>query len=281
MPGIKRIKRIKLAVAVAALVLSGDAALAQSEKTGVEKLYVLNCGEGTAGDISRWTPGLNEGKTMDFVDSCYLVKHAKGWFLWDTGIADAVAAMPNGLAPADPKAVTWRRPKTLAAQLEQLGLKPDDVKMMAVSHTHPDHTGNVELFPQAMLYVQKAEYDWPGANNEPRFKPSHPVELLAGDKDVFGDGSVTILSTPGHTPGHQSLLVKLPKTGAVVLSGDAVHFRDNWDNRRVPSMNANKDQSAASMQKIADTLSKEKAQLWINHDKSQRDSQKMSPEFYD
>ncbi|MET4116941.1 N-acyl homoserine lactone hydrolase [Bradyrhizobium sp. JR4.1] len=273
--------KIKLALAAAALVLSGHVALAQSDKTGVEKLYVLNCGEGTAGDISRWTPGLNEGKTMDFVDSCYLIKHAKGWFLWDTGIADAVAAMPNGLAPADPKAVTWRRPKTLAAQLEQLGLKPGDVKIMAVSHTHPDHTGNVELFPQATLYVQKAEYDWPGANNEPRFKPSHPVELLAGDRDVFGDGSVTILSTPGHTPGHQSLLVKLPKTGAVVLSGDAVHFKDNWDNRRVPSMNANKDQSTASMQKIADTLGKEKAQLWINHDKSQRDSQKMSPEFYD
>jgi len=274
--------RIKFALAVAALALSGHAAVAQSEKSGVEKLYVLNCGEGTAGDISRWTPGLNEGKSMDFVDSCYLIKHSsKGWFLWDTGIADAVAAMPNGLVPADPKAVTWRRPKTLAAQLEQLGLKPDDVKAMAVSHTHPDHTGNVELFPQATLYVQKAEYDWPGANNEPRFKPSHPVELLAGDKDVFGDGSLTILSTPGHTPGHQSLLVKLPKTGAVVLSGDAVHFKDNWDNRRVPSMNANKDQSAASMQKIADTLTKEKAQLWINHDKAQRDSQKMAPEFYD
>ncbi|SFH69223.1 N-acyl homoserine lactonase family protein [Bradyrhizobium sp. cf659] len=273
--------KIKLALAAAALALSSHGAMAQSEKTGVEKLYVLNCGEGTAGDISRWTPGLNEGKTMDFVDSCYLVKHTKGWFLWDTGIADSVAAMPNGLTPADPKAVTWRRPKTLAAQLEQLGVKPDDVKAMAVSHTHPDHSGNVELFPQAVLYVQKAEYDWPGANNEPRFKPSHPVEQLAGDKDVFGDGSVTILSTPGHTPGHQSLLVKLPKTGAVILSGDVVHFKDNWDNRRVPSMNVNKDQSAASMQKIADTLAREKAQLWINHDKAQRDSQKMAPEFYD
>ncbi|WP_338312233.1 N-acyl homoserine lactonase family protein [Bradyrhizobium sp. TM239] len=273
--------RIAFAVVIAALALSSPAALAQSEKPGVEKLYVLNCGEGTAGDISRWTPGLNEGKTMDFVDSCYLVKHSKGWFLWDTGIADSVASMPNGLVPADPKAVTWRRPKTLASQLEQLGVKPDDVKVMAVSHTHPDHTGNVELFPQATLYVQKAEYDWPGANNAPRFKPSHPVELLTGDKDVFGDGSVTILATPGHTPGHQSLLVKLPKTGAVVLSGDAVHFRDNWDNRRVPSMNVDKDQSAASMQKIAETLGREKAQLWINHDKAQRDSQKLAPEFYD
>ena len=273
--------RIKLALAVALLALSGHAAVAQSEKTGVEKLYVLNCGEGTAGDLSRWTPGLNEGKTMEFVDSCYLIKHTQGWFLWDTGITDAVAAMPNGLAPADPKAVTWRRPKTLEAQLDQLGVKPADIKRMGVSHTHPDHIGNVELFPQATLYVQKAEYDWPGTNNEPRFKPSHPVELLSGDKDVFGDGSVTVLSTPGHTPGHQSLLVKLPKTGAVVLSGDAVHFRDNWDNRRVPSMNANKELSAASMQKIADTLDKNKAQLWINHDKAQRDSQKLSPAFYD
>lgn len=277
----KIMSKITLALAIAALSLSGQTALAQAEKSGVEKLYIMNCGEGVAGDIGRWSPGVNEGQSMEFVDTCYLIKHKQGWFLWDTGIPDAVAAMPNGLAPADPKAVTWKRPKTLVSQLEQMGVKPADIKAMGVSHTHPDHIGNVEMFPQAMLYVQKAEYDWPGANNEPRFKPSHPVELLSGDKDVFGDGSLTILSTPGHTPGHQSLLVKLPKTGAVVLSGDAVHFKDNWDNRRVPSMNANKEMSAASMQKIADTLTKEKAQLWINHDKAQRDSQKMSPEFYD
>ena len=98
---------------------------------------------------------------------------------------------------------------------------------------------------------------------------------------MFGDGSITILSTPGHTPGHQSLMVRLPKTGVVVLSGDAAHFRDNFDNRRVPVNNVSKEQSLASMQKIADTISKEEAQLWINHDKAQRDTQKMSPEFYD
>lgn len=277
----KIMSKITLALVVVALASFGQTALAQSEKSGVEKLYIMNCGEGVAGDIGRWSPGVNEGQSMDFVDTCYLIKHKQGWFLWDTGIPDAVAAMPNGLAPADPKAVTWKRPKTLASQLEQIGVKPADIKAMGVSHTHPDHIGNVEMFPQATLYVQKAEYDWPGANNEPRFKPSHPVELLSGDKDVFGDGSLTILSTPGHTPGHQSLLVKLPKTGAVVLSGDAVHFRSNWENRRVPVNNVSKDQSLASMQKIADTLTKEKAQLWINHDKAQRDSQKMSPEFYE
>ena len=273
---------VKRSVGLAAALLSGVLfASAGQAQSGVEKLYILNCGEGVAGDISRWSPGVNEGKSMDFVDNCYLIKHAQGWFLWDTGIPDAVAAMPNGLAPADPKAVAWRRPKTLAAQLEQIGVKPSDVKAMAVSHTHPDHIGNVEMFPTAVLYVQKAEYEWPGANNQPRFKKEHPVTLLEGDRDVFGDGSVTILSTPGHTPGHQSLLVKLPKTGEIVLSGDAVHFKSNWDNRGVPAINFSKDETLASMQKVADTLAKEKAQLWINHDKAQRDTLKMAPEFYD
>ena len=270
-----------LLAVVLAVGFSADSCHAQTGKTGVEKLYVLNCGEGVAGDISRWSPGVNEGKSMDFVDNCYLIKHAQGWFLWDTGISDAVAAMPNGLAPSDPKAVFWRRPKTLAAQLDQLGVTPADIKAMAVSHTHPDHIGNVEMFPTTMLYVQKAEYEWPAANNEPRFKPGHPVTKLEGDRDVFGDGSVTILSTPGHTPGHQSLLVKLAHTGAVVLSGDAVHFKSNWDNRGVPALNFSKEQTLASMQKISDALTKEKAQLWINHDKAQRDGLKISPEFYD
>ncbi len=267
--------------ALLSVVASVDPGQAQSSKPGVEKLYILDCGEGVAGDISRWSPGVNEGKSMDFVDTCYLVKHAQGWFLWDTGIPDAVAAMPNGLAPPDPKAIHWRRPKTLAAQLDQLGVKPADIKAMAVSHTHPDHVGNVELFPTAMLYVQKAEYEWPGPNNTPRFKPEHPVTKLEGDRDVFGDGSVTILSTPGHTPGHQSLLVKLPKTGAVVLSGDAAHFRDNWDNRRVPSINFNKEATLASMQKIADDAGEGKGAALDQPRQGAARYLKMSPSFYD
>src|ERR671925_283358 len=228
-------------------------ACAQGGKAGVERLYILNCGEGVAGDISRWSPGVNVGKSMDFVDNCYLIKHSQGWLLWDTGLADAIAAMPEGQRPADPRMTHWRRPKTLAAQLEQLGVKPSDIKYVAISHTHPDHIGNVTMFPQSALLVQKAEYEWPSPVG-PRFKPEHPVTKLEGDRDVFGDGSVVIISTPGHTPGHQSLLVKLPKTGALLLSGDAVHFQSNWEHRRVPALNTSPEQTRASMQRMADLL---------------------------
>jgi glyoxylase-like metal-dependent hydrolase (beta-lactamase superfamily II) len=113
------------------------------------------------------------------------------------------------------------------------------------------------------------------------FKPEHPVKKLEGDYDVFGDASATLISTPGHTPGHQSLLVKLPKTGAVLLSGDAVHFKDNWDKRRVPAGNTSKEQTLASMTRVAEVMAKEKTQLWINHDKAQGDTLKHAPAFYD
>jgi glyoxylase-like metal-dependent hydrolase (beta-lactamase superfamily II) len=273
-----RLASILLAGALSAL--PSATTLAQPGSRGVERLYILNCGEGVAGDISRWSPGVNVGKSMDFVDNCYLIKHSQGWLLWDTGVADAIAAMPEGQRPPDPRMTHWRRPKTLASQLDELGVKPADIKFVAVSHTHPDHIGNMAMFPQSMLLVQKAEYEWP-APVGPRFKPEHPVLKLTGDHDVFGDGSVTIISTPGHTPGHQSLLVKLPETGALLLSGDAVHFKDNWDHRRVPEGNTGKDQTTASMQRMADILAKEKAQLWINHDKAQRATLKLSPAFYE
>ncbi len=274
-------KYVCIAAVLVGMTSAAQPGNAQQANPGIERVYILNCGEGVAGDIGRWSPGVNEGKSMDFVDNCYLIKHSQGWMLWDTGVTDAIAAMPSGQAPADPKATHWRRPKTLASQLDALGVKPSDIKYLAVSHTHPDHIGNVGLFPASMLLVQKAEYDWPLPLGVGRFKPEQPVQKLEGDHDVFGDGSVTIISTPGHTPGHQSLLLKLRKTGALLLSGDAVHFKDNWDNRRVPAINFDKEKTAASLQRIADVLIKEKAQLWINHDKAQRDSLKMSPEYFE
>lgn len=279
------IRRLGLMVASLAAALSllqacAQPIVSQTRPSGVQRLYILNCGEGVAGDISRWSPGVDVGKSMPFAGSCYLIKHAQGWLLWDTGLADSVAAMPEGLRPSDPRAITWHLPKKLAAQIDELGLSPSDIKFVAVSHGHPDHIGNVDMFPNSMLLVQKAEYESPNGSSL-RARPSTTVTAFEGDRDVFGDGSVTIISTPGHTVGHQSLVVKLPRTGAVLLSGDAVHFKGNWDHRRVPSINFNAEQTAASMQRIANIMARDNAQLWINHDKAQRDGQKLSPAFYE
>ena len=248
---------------------------------GIERLYVLDCGQNIGRDQGRWSPGVNEGKPMEFSDNCYLIRHAKGLLLWDTGVPDAVAAMPDGMVVAG-GAITYRRAKTLAAQLAELGVKPADVTYVAVSHTHGDHVGNLALFPTATILIQGAEYDWAmGLPTKPAFVATQTIDKLAGDRDVFGDGSVTILSTPGHTPGHQSLLVVLPKTGALVLSGDAVHFRDNWDQRRVPSMNVNREQTLASLERIAGVLAERKATLWINHDRAQSATLRYAPASYE
>jgi N-acyl homoserine lactone hydrolase len=157
---------------------------------------------------------------MEFVDNCYLIKHSQGWLLWDTGVTDAIAAMPDGQKPADARATHWKRPKTLASQLEQLGVKPADIKYVAVSHTHPDHIGNITMFPNSIVLVQKAEYDWPSPFG--RTLQAGASAKLEGDHDVFGAGSVTLIATPGHTPGHQSLLVNLPKTGALLRATPSI-----------------------------------------------------------
>ena len=134
--------------------------------------------------------------------------------------------------------------------------------------------------------IGKDQSRWsPGVNEgtamagaaKPAFAATQTITRLTGDRDVFRDGSVMILSTPGHTPGHRSLLVRLPKTGVIVLSGDAVHFEDNWTNRRVPSMNFNRDQTLASLERLAAVLAEKKAQLWINHDKAQSATLRYAP----
>jgi glyoxylase-like metal-dependent hydrolase (beta-lactamase superfamily II) len=256
-----------------------ESALAQAGSRGVERLYIIDCGHSIGPDKSRWTPGVDVGKPLDMVGNCYLIRHAQGWMLWDTGVTDEIAKLPTGRS-GQGGSPHWYRPRTLAGELDKLGVRPSDLKYLAVSHTHPDHVGNVELFPQTMLLVQKAEYDWPSPLG-PRFKAGHPVSKLDGDHDVFGDGSVTIISTPGHTPGHQALLVKLPKFGAVLLTGDAVHIGESWEKRYIPSNNVDREQTLASYQRIADILAQQKAQLWINHDKEQREKLKLAPEYYE
>jgi N-acyl homoserine lactone hydrolase len=273
-------------IIAAALSVAGCAGSA-SNPTGIEKLYVFDCGQSKTTDVSRWSPGVNVGKEREFSANCYLIRHAKGLMLWDSGYSDSIAAMPDGLrTPISVVHVT----KGLANQLKEIGVAPTQVTHIAFSHTHSDHVGNANLFTSATLHMQEPEYAAAFGPDSKKYGfvesnyaklRANPVVKLKGDYDVFGDGSVMIVSTPGHTPGHQSLLVRLPKTGAIVLSGDMVHFQENWDARRIPSMNYNGEQTVASMGKVAGILEANKAQLWINHDKAQSAKIAKSPAFYD
>src|SRR5258708_186120 len=140
-----------LIVAAAAVIGIGVGAAS----AGVERLYVLDCGQNIGKDQSRWSPGVNEGKAIEFSDNCYLIQHDKGLLLWDTGIPDSVAAMPDGMVVAN-GAITYRRARTLVAQLEQLGVKPADVTFLAVSHTHAHHLSTLALFPSSPLPSPRA-----------------------------------------------------------------------------------------------------------------------------
>lgn len=242
-----------------------------------DRLYLMDCGHNSAKDQARWSPGVNVGKPIELSDTCVLIKHREQWLLWDTGYPDAVADQP-----VDTPVGHATRAKKLISQLGELNLKPSDIAFVAISHTHGDHVGNVDLFPDSTLLIQKAEVDWAFADGKPApFKKDRPMKLLTGDFDVFGDGSATLLATPGHTPGHQSFLVHLDKTGWLLLTGDAAHFKDNWDNDRVPSMNTNAEQTHSSHARLAGIVAEKKAALWINHDLPTFDSLKHSPDFYE
>src|SRR5882724_7698757 len=166
--------RSVLGFLAAALTLPGSFAVAQT--AGADRLYVLDCGHNAATDQSRWSPGVNVGKPIELSDNCYLVKHGADWLLWDTGYPDAVAEKPL-TSPAG----TATRAKTLAAQLAELGVKPADIRYVAVSHTHGDHIGNVDMFPTSTLLIQKPEFDWAFATGKtPPFKADRPIQKLEG-----------------------------------------------------------------------------------------------------
>ena len=199
---------------------------------------------------------------LQFVYSCYLVKHGDEYLLWDTGYAMSTPVVAPKVSLFD--------------LLAKIDLKPEQIKYVGISHYHGDHTGQVSSFPKATLLIGKGDWDAitsPKPSEGVNFKPFEnwikgdgKVEPVALDKDVFGDGTVIMLYTPGHTPGHHSLLVKLPQMGNVVISGDAMHFRENYDTNGVPAFNSDRAQTVASLERIKKIASNLKATVIIQHD---------------
>ena len=212
---------------------------------------------------------------IQFVYSCYLIKHGDEYMLWDTGHS---MTAPN-VAPK----------VSVADQLAKVDVKPDQIKYVGISHYHADHTGQVDSFPKATLLIGAREWEAitaptpaQGVNYKPFeswIKGDSKVEPQAIDKDVFGDGTVIVLRTPGHTPGHQSLLVKLAQMGPVIITGDAAHFHENYDSDGVPVGNFDRAQTVASIERIKKIAANLKATVIIQHDARDVDKLPAFPAF--
>lgn len=206
------------------------------------------------------------GKKIELTVSCYLIRHGDDYMLWDTGYPAGEAGGASG-----PRAA-----RSLVEQLREVGVTPQQIRFVGVSHYHGDHTGQAGSFTGATLLIGKGDWDAltstrprQGANPAPLahwVSGGGKVEPVSGDKDVFGDGTVIMLDTPGHTPGHHSLLVRLKDKGPVLLTGDLAHFHENYETNGVPRFNTNRADTLASFDRFKQIARNLNATVIVQHD---------------
>jgi N-acyl homoserine lactone hydrolase len=277
-------KRIPVLLLAALLVIS--TAPVRAQQPGL-RLYIFDNGriEGLAPELFNFTA--DEVSETGFIVTSYLIQHPKGNLLWETG------AVPDEALPLDGS--PYREGQTvvtvsLESQLASIGLAIEDIDFIAMSHLHSDHNGNANRFAGARWIVQEAERD-AMFSGEPfrvmdpalfsELKDAETTILHNEDHDVFGDGSVRILSAPGHTPGHQVLLVNLPETGPVLLAGDLYHFPEEIKTGKTPTFEFDPPTTAVSRARIQALLDQTGAQLWIGHDLHTHESLRFAPAWYE
>jgi glyoxylase-like metal-dependent hydrolase (beta-lactamase superfamily II) len=233
----------------------------------------------------------------------FVIKHPKGNVLFDTGNNDKLITDSTYWGKlASVFEVKMTPEDAIDAQLAKIGLKPDDIKYVVVSHMHLDHGGNVGKFPNSTLIIQDDELSFAMFPDEPfaggyipgdaqvlrspvgNSKPSlMDMVRLEGDYDIFGDGSVVVHRSRGHTKGSQMLMVRLPKTGSTILTGDAVYFRENIEKNLIPNIALAYD--PVGIVKGYDWVRRmkatENANYFTAHDPDAFKAMKKAPEFYE
>jgi len=209
----------------------------------------------------------------------YLVEHPKGLVLFDTGLVPEAAEDPDAVyGPLVPMlGLRFTPEQRVDRQIEALGYRVSDVTHVVASHTHFDHTGALRLFGHAKMYVGQDDLRyayWPDPAGAAFFRPADldptrafnwhfiPVGL---DHDLFGDGSMVIVPTPGHTPGELSMIVRLPNRN-FVLTGDAVHLRAALEGEIPMPYDADTAASVRSIRRLKLLRQAADATVWITHD---------------
>jgi len=271
---------------VLATVLATGCSTSSDTAAASPKLYIFDCGSIDGVSPAGFGLKAEEIAVPGFFTPCYLIVHPKGTLIWDTGqIPDA-----NLQAGAATKQGPFTVTKPFLPQLAAVGYQPSQITYLALSHYHWDHVANANDFARATWLVRQSERD--GLFPNPQPTPPYPsgyaylqnsktTLITADEHDVFGDGAVVIKSSPGHTPGHQVLYVKLPRTGGVVLAGDLYHYPEERTLNRLPTTEFNEQQTRRSREELEAFLKKTGAQLWIQHDLTAHATLRKSPEYYD
>jgi N-acyl homoserine lactone hydrolase len=206
----------------------------------------------------------------------FLIEHPRGLVLYDTGshpkVAEDVGAYWGEMFK---NMVRFSKDLTVDNQIKALGYKVTDVKYIVMSHMHMDHTGGMYMFPHAKFLTMRGELNyayWPAPDRRNIFLiddllPTRNYQWteLEGEFDMFGDGSLTLLHTPGHTPGSTSLVVRLPHQN-IVLAGDAVHMRDALDTEHTMSVDTDPAQAVASIRRLKAMRDMQGMRVWVSHD---------------
>jgi N-acyl homoserine lactone hydrolase len=261
------------------------AGLAPLPKVTSPRLYVIDCGTLVYNRPEDYQLSRAEVADTNMSVPCFLVIHPKGILLFDTGLSDALVGRP--LYENVDGGYGQIKFNTLRGQLADIGVTPPDVTYLAISHSHWDHVGNANDYAGSIWLTQKAELDFMfAADADSAYVALYSAlaharkQVFVGDHDVFGDGTVILKFTPGHTPGHQSLYVRLAKTGGVVISGDLWHYAEERTLHRMPK----EEESTAtpgSREMIERFLKEKNAQLWICHSTTFFMNAIKSPGWYD
>jgi N-acyl homoserine lactone hydrolase len=256
---------------LAAILVAVTASNSTPAAPGAEmQLWRLDCGQIKVDDLNDFSDTFAyRGRAKRLVASCYLIKHADTYMMWDTGLPESTLGQSLDGKDAKDEALSV----TVVEQLKRIGVDPAQVSIVGISHYHDDHTGQAARFPGAKLIMGKGDVEALRHGDAARAKPlehwlsgSGKLEEAVGDQDVFADGTAIMLYLPGHTPGHYGLLVKLPRSGYVLLSGDAVHFRENYDTEALPAWNTDRAQTLASIHRIKEIVKNLGTTLVIQHE---------------
>lgn len=230
-------------------------------------------------DRSVLTATLHCGEKVRCVTTWSVVRHPEGIVVIDTGVHDsAISDVGEAWGSADERIgmPLMRRGQEIPAQLARLGIDPADVRYVVNTHLHGDHVGGQLYFPHATFVCQQDELAYSRDPDIPSMVREYPREQIAedtldyqpidGDHDLFGDGVFTLYKTPGHAPGHQSILLRLPETGPVLLAGDACWTRWNQDEMTTPSIVWFVSQYVKSRRRLLELAEREGARWFYTHD---------------